>query len=732
MISDVALGLRSEAEPEEASGARVGGARGSGSTGNVRGAGSFGGDPGPLGHSGRAPDDVEALPLERQVVELLSRGSPVTVILEHICEALSEAFDGVPCGIVQFGRGRFPQLFLGPRLPEGFRASVLREGVTQAQRDAFERGDFVLGDLFEPSKRRFGDLLGRDPTVRHVCSVPALGPGPERVVGVVSLFLPAGAAIEEYRDRLSRHEAISLVGSLLQYRHTRRALEQTRRIDAAVARASGFLTWRLSRDGRIRDADSLRAYAGLSAEEMQRTDWLMALHPGDRSRFLERARRVRDGRREETLDLRIRRADDVYRHHHVVLIPLYTDPGLPVRGLFVVAMDHHDQREAEILLHQVSDAKDKVLATLSHELRNPLAAVQAGIEVLRPALRPDDLVAQQALSIMERSVRTQVGLVNDVLDLVRIQAGEAVAGRELVDLSAVVEDATARFRSSARQKEVGLRLDLPVRALWVFGDRARLLQVVGVLTGNALRYTPPGGRVDVACVRSRGQVLLTVRDTGRGMRPDELPNVFDLFYGGRGDDQRDLGVGIGLALVQEIAREHGGRAWADSEGAGKGSVFSVELPSAETVSPGTVSHPAPGQEPSPGPSGQVFLVEDNEGFRILMAEVLKLQGWTVTAAVSAGDALRKARATRPPTAMLLDIGLPDGDGRDLLGDLRTLPGWGGVPACALTGWGERKDLESGRAVGFDLYLVKPPDTGELMDWLNRVSRYGARPQSSDA
>ena len=368
--------------------------------------------------------------------------------------------------------------------------------------------------------------------------------------------------------------------------------------------------------------------------------------------------------------------------------------------------------ESEILARaeaqESSAAKDQLLALLSHELRNPLTVLQTGLHIVR---RDAQLAGRpaRAMEILDRNVALLTRLVNDMLDLSRVTRGQLQLQRAPVALEEVARAAAQAYEVEAH--DAGLALHLAAEpGLWVMGDLDRLQQVLMNLIANALKFTGPGGTVTVRSERARdGLARLVVEDTGIGLEPARLAKVFEMFEQGEVGARRRPGLGIGLTLVKGIVERHGGKAWAESEGVGRGSRFLIELPLVSGPEP---SRPGDPRRQEPGHLAKILLVEDSADTRHLIADALRLSGHDVLTAESGEEALSILSEQRPDL-LLCDIGLPGMDGHELLRQARALPGLAAMPAFAVTGHGEQQDVERSRKAGFLGHFVKPVDVGML-------------------
>ena len=382
-----------------------------------------------------------------------------------------------------------------------------------------------------------------------------------------------------------------------------------------------------------------------------------------------------------------------------------------------------EERTAELSrvnreLTEANRMKDIFLATLSHELRPPLTPVLGWVNLLRSGgASADPSMLAQGLDAIERNARLQARLVDDLLDISRIVTGKLRIEREPVDLRALVEQATEPFRAEADSREIGLSVELPREPLVVQGAPVRLQQVVWNLLSNAVKFTPRGGVVGVRAWREGDEARVEVSDTGVGIPPEFLPHVFDRFRQADGSTTRQYGgLGLGLAIVRALAELHGGWVVAESEGAGRGSRFTVGLPCAAAAEPAGEQR----EEPEPAPEAvPVLVVEDSSETLELLEMLFTRKGYEVFGAGSAAEAVRRARECRPGL-IISDISMPGVDGYTLLAELRRLPGLEAVPAIALTGHALDEDRERALAAGFSVHVPKPVDPDELLRVVRRL------------
>ena len=392
------------------------------------------------------------------------------------------------------------------------------------------------------------------------------------------------------------------------------------------------------------------------------------------------------------------------------------DSGAPIRdgrgrtvGVVLVFRDITERRAAEQKLHENDRRKDEFLAMLAHELRNPLAPIRNAAHTLALLGTPDDRL-QWVAGVIERQVGLMTRLVDDLLDVSRITSGQITLQREAVSIAAVIAQAVEAARPPAESRKETLEVDVAADVGWVDGDQARLVQAVGNLLDNAIKYTEEGGHIRLTAGADDREIVIAVRDTGVGITAGLLPHVFDLFTrADRSLERRQGGLGIGLTLVRRLVEMHGGRVEVSSEGTGRGSEFTIRLPRL----PVEVAEPAaePAREAREGPSGparRVLVVDDQPDSTDSLALFLRLRGHEVHTA-SDGPAALEEFARWQPEVVFLDLGLPGMSGYDVARRLRAMPEARDVRLVAITGYGTEADREQTRAAGFDVHLAKPVD-----------------------
>lgn len=508
-----------------------------------------------------------------------------------------------------------------------------------------------------------------------------------------------------------------------------------------LADAMPQIVWSAQPDG-ILDYTNRRWYEfiGQTEAEVDVANWGVRVHPDDLAAAgAVWAGCVASGQPYST-EFRVRRADGAYRWFLVRALAIRHADGSVARW-YGTCTDIHDQRalleqNAQLLeseraaraeAERTSRVKDEFLATLSHELRTPLTAILGWTQVLRgdPANSPE---IEQGLGTIERNARAQKGIIEDLLDMSSIISGKVRLDVQRLNLASVIEAAVDTVRPAANAKNIRLRPVIDPQARSVAGDPNRLQQVFWNLLSNALKFTPKGGSVQIILERVNSHLEVHVIDSGEGIAPEFLPNVFDRF---RQQDasttRRHGGLGLGLAIVKQLVELHGGSIHVDSAGLGLGTAVRVMLP-LTAIRPVDDPlelerrHPQSGLAPAPFSSEilrldgvQVIVVDDEVDARNLIKRLLEDRAAVVRTAGSAEEAFELLRADRPDV-LISDIGMPVEDGYDLIRRVRALPRdrGGATPAIALTAYARSEDRQKVILAGFQLHLAKPVEAGELL------------------
>jgi two-component system, sensor histidine kinase len=377
-------------------------------------------------------------------------------------------------------------------------------------------------------------------------------------------------------------------------------------------------------------------------------------------------------------------------------------------------------RESAAERENADRRKDEFLATLAHELRNPLAPIRTGLQALaRPG--GDGAAGTVIRAIMGRQLSQMVRLIDDLLDVSRISSGKVVLKRTRVDLRAIAELAIEASEPFIAAGQHDFKADLPDRPVWVDGDASRLSQVIINLLNNAAKYTAEGGRVRLSLSSDRAGALVRVQDNGVGIPPEMLDEVFDMFTQvNRTLDRSQGGLGIGLSLVRRLTEMHGGEVTADSQGLGHGSTFTVRVPLMDAAQSPAAGDEAAPCEPPQRPRLRILIIDDIADVADVLKMLLDLEGFETLVAYSGQAALESAAEFRPDV-VICDIGLPEMDGHEIARRLRGDPKVASATLIALTGWGAEGELRRTRESGFDFHLVKPVDANALLDLLSQIS-----------
>jgi signal transduction histidine kinase len=389
--------------------------------------------------------------------------------------------------------------------------------------------------------------------------------------------------------------------------------------------------------------------------------------------------------------------------------PLFDMKGA-IYGCVSVCVDLTDRKLAEMGLRDADRRKDEFLATLSHELRNPLAPIRAAIEVIR--LAPDDReIVDKARAIMERQLQQLVRITDDLLDVARITQNKVELRRERVDLRAAIQSAVEATRPLIDAQSQDLIVNSPDAPLWADADLTRISQSLSNVLNNAAKYTQHGGRIEVTARADRGCAVIAVSDSGVGIPPALLPRIFNMFTQLQAHrDRTHGGLGIGLTLARRLVELHGGTIEAASDGLGRGSRFTIRLP----LAVGSVDRVARSDATSAVAKCRVLIAEDSPDAAEMLRLMLSVKGHDVRVATDGEQAVAIGSAFQPQIAFL-DVGMPRVDGLEAARRLRAMLGRR-VVLVALTGWGQDEDKERSREAGFDHHLTKPPEP-ELLDRL---------------
>jgi PAS domain S-box-containing protein len=607
-------------------------------------------------------------------------------------------------------------------LSEQYEVRVVADGEAALAAARELRPDLIISDVMMPRLDGFG-------LMREVRADPQL-----RAIPIILLSARAG---EESRieglDRgaddylvkpFSARELLVRAGTLLRSAELRRRAEEARAQFETLLNEAPLGVMLVDEDFRVAAVNPIALpligeseLIGRDFDSVVRTAWSAA----DAEEITQRFRHtLQTGEPHVVPEFIARRKDRQvieYYEWQVSRIPL---PG-GRRGVVCYFRDISRTILAHEALREADSRKDVFLATLSHELRNPLAPLRSSLEVVkRLASVPPNAAA--ALDIMERQMSHLVRLVDDLLEVSRITRGQVELRREQLRLDAAIHSAIETSEPLIRAGNHRLIVSFPDEPLLLDADPVRLAQIFGNLLNNAAKYSEKGGRIEITARRDGQDALVTIRDSGDGIAPEQIPKLFEIFTRGERSARRNQsGLGIGLALVRRLTEMHGGRVEASSEGVGKGSCFSVRLPLniRQAATP-----QARGREHSSMQEVSVLVVDDNKDAAESLAMLLRTAGAEVHVAHDGPTALAEFERNEPHV-VLLDIGMPDMDGCEVARRLREICRPERVALVALTGWGQDEDRRRVRDAGFDHHLVKPVDLASLQALLSRPPRAGA-------
>ena len=514
-------------------------------------------------------------------------------------------------------------------------------------------------------------------------------------------------------------ELIANVNALLRMRRIQVDLKDSEERFRQLTDNIEDVFWMFSVSGRdvVYVSPAYAAVWGRSAEALGQhpDDWLAAVHADDRARMAVRWERMADEPHYDD-EFRIHDADGRVRWVRDRVYPVRNARGEVVRVARVTS-DITSRREMEALLRTADSNKNQFLATLAHELRNPLSPIRNAAALLGATGEGAAERQARARDVITRQVDHLAHLVDDLLDVARISEGKIVLRNEEVDLKGVIAQAieTAGPLIAARAHNLDVRQ--PQEALWVTGDPVRLAQSVGNLLHNAAKFTPSGGviilGVEVTGEGDDQRVRISVRDNGIGIDADNLPRIFGMFaQAAVPPDRAPEGLGIGLSLVSHLAELHGGRLEAASPGIGQGSTFTIELPLLHAASDAPAAAPQEAEEGNDSGGMRVLLVDDNVDAMEMMGFLLAEMGYQPVTTADAGE-IEVLALRHKPQVIVLDIGLPGVDGYQVARRIKANPDLAHIRLVAHTGYGSPEDRRRAQEAGFDAHLVKPAELSDL-------------------
>ncbi|WP_440967385.1 response regulator [Massilia sp. GER05] len=511
-------------------------------------------------------------------------------------------------------------------------------------------------------------------------------------------------------------ELVANVNALLRMRQTQSALRDSEERFRQLTDNIEDVFWMFSVPARALEYVS-PAYAtiwGRPVDTLEREpdSWLAAVHPDDRAYVMSLWDALQVAPHYEA-EFRVMMPDGSPRWVRDRLFPV-RDRRDEVYRVARVTSDITRRKEMEALLRAADANKNEFLATLAHELRNPLSPIRNAAALLGASGNGANEHQARARDVITRQVDHLAHLVDDLLDVARISEGKIVLRQEEVELKGVIAQAVETAGPLIAAREHKLDVVQPDRQIWLRGDPVRLAQSMGNLLHNAAKFTPKGGRIRVEVMLAGDVVRIAVRDNGIGIAEDNLSRIFGMFaQAAVPPDRAPEGLGIGLSLVSRLLEMHGGRLSATSPGIGLGSTFTVELPVLRTAEQGAQAAEAPSSAPAPASGGRkILLVDDNVDAMEMMAFLLAEMGYEAHTTADAGNLVQMALELRPDV-IVLDIGLPGVDGYELARMLKRHPQLASTRLVAHTGYGSPEDRRKAQEAGFDAHLVKPAELEDL-------------------
>jgi PAS domain S-box-containing protein len=510
--------------------------------------------------------------------------------------------------------------------------------------------------------------------------------------------------------KLNAREGVQYVIDITGRKRAEQALRESEGRFRAMAEASPVLAWRVDAGGNaVYLNQRFRELIGMTLEELMPTGWRSIIHPDDAKRYLAAFEEALRKHSRFQQRVRVRTANGEWHWLISYALPWFTAND-EYAGHAGVSIDITDAVTAESALLEADRRKDEFLATLAHELRNPLGPISNGLALIA---RPGGAAAlPRLLPVIIRQVRYIERLVDDLLEVSRITSGKIELRQGPVRLATALRGAIEASMPMINEKEHELTVFIPERPLVVYADSVRLAQVFTNLLNNAVRYTKKGGHIWLTARQEGDDAVVSVRDNGMGILPGMLPRIFDMFAqerrNGIGNEE---GLGIGLSLVHRLVQMHGGVIEARSEGKDAGSEFIVRLPLCEA----SVVEGSETEKGSPAPLGlRVLVVDDNRDAAEVLAMLLESIGVNAQV-VHGGPAALAAIPNYQPNVILMDIGMPGMDGHEVARRIRREPQFKSMKLVALTGWGQEKDRRDSSKAGFDYHLTKPVDFKVLKD-----------------
>jgi PAS domain S-box-containing protein len=575
---------------------------------------------------------------------------------------------------------------------------------------------------------RIAEWLGLQPPWSDLPVILLARPGADSAAVALAMDLLGSVTVLELPTRVAA--LVSAVRTALrarqrQYQYREQLVERERHLHAqallgAIVVSSDDAIISKTLEGIIQTwNEGAERLFGYSAEEAIGQPITMLIPPERQDEEPALLERLRRGERIEHFET-IRVTKDGQRIDISLSVSPVRNSDGKIIGASKVARDITQRKQAEVALREADRRKDEFLATLAHELRNPLAPIRNSLHILRMTAC-NDPTAERVCEMMERQVNHMVRMVDDLMEISRITRGLIELRKEEVDLAAIIRSAVETSRPIFEAAEHQLAISIPPEPILLQGDTVRLSQVFANLLNNAAKYTDRGGQIWLNAKQEKNEVVISVRDAGIGISAPMLPKVFDMFMQADRSTRRSQGgLGIGLTLVKRLVELHDGNISVRSDGPGQGSEFIVRLPVA-AVQPQRTTKPPVSERDDRLPQRRVLVVDDNQDAAASMGMLLKFLGTDVQVVHDGATALASMDSYHPDV-VLLDIGMPGMDGFEVARQVRQRPEFNNIMLIALTGWGQSEDRHRTQAAGFDYHLVKPADITALQSLLSSAGK----------
>jgi len=668
---------------------------------------------------GQLQADLDATTRLLKIGSLFLRGGNMSLVLDDILDA-AIAISGADFGVVQLldRTTRDLKIMAYRGLPRTWLDHWNQAAVGQGIRETALDGGFqILVEDLETHPRFIGTKaldIHLEAGVRALQSTPISGRS-GAPIGLITTYYKARRKPDErilrLLDLVARQAA-----DILERAYAEDVIRDSERRFRVLIEATTDVPYRMSPDWAEMRQLSGRGFVADTVTPTR--NWLeQYIHPDDRGRMLEVIQEAVRSKSIFQFEHRMLKPDGSYAWASSRAAPLVDDRGEIIEW-FGIARDTTERKRAELeleqanqLLRDADQRKNEFLAMLSHELRNPMAAIATSLYLIEHATAASDTF-NRAKTIIRRQMYYLTRLVDDLLDTTRLTRGKIHLQKERFDLNELVSQTAEDHRSSFEQRGISLDVSRSPNSVWVNGDRTRLSQVLGNLLQNAVKFTLSGGKTHVQVRTADGQALVHVKDTGNGLSADALPQIFEPFTQVDADLERSRGgLGLGLAIARGLVELHGGTVSAASDGLGKGTTVTITLP---IESSGQELPAVPAKTEGPR-QHRVTLIEDNHDAAATLQDVLTLRGHEVAIAHDGLEGIDLVKHFRP-TVVICDIGLPGMNGYEVARKLRSDESFRGVLLVALSGYGGPEDVLKAKEAGFDVHLVKPPN----LDALDRV------------